>query len=172
MKKFNSEIQVWVGDLAEYNNGRLVGEWFTLPMEIEEILEQVLVAGNEEYYIGDIDSNLYSIVKDYGLNQMNILAEKLESLEEYEQMALVGLMEHYGDLDESLQILENGDYMVYHDCKNMSDVAYQWYEETGQLKELEKHINTFYIDWELLGRDMDIEGTFIQLEDDTIIQVF
>jgi antirestriction protein len=172
MKKNNTEIQVWVGDLAEYNNGRLVGEWFTLPMDIEDIMNDVLEAGNEEYYIGDIDSEHYSIVKDMSLNQMNDFAEKLESLQEYEQMALIGLMDYYSDLDECLEILENGDYMVYHDCKNMSDVAYQWYEETGQLQELEKHINSFYIDWESLGRDMDIEGTFIQIDNDTIIQIF
>jgi antirestriction protein len=172
MKKFNSEIQVWVGDLAEYNNGRLVGDWFMLPMDLEEIYEQVLEEGNEEIYIGDLDSEHYSIIKNMGLRELNEFAEKLESLQEYEQKALIGLMEYYNDLDECLEILENGDFMVYHDCQNMSDVAYQWYEETGQLKELEKHINSFYIDWEALGRDMDIEGTFIQIDNDTIIQIF
>jgi antirestriction protein len=172
MTKFNSEIQVWVGDLAEYNAGNLVGDWFTLPMDLEEMMKEVLLEGNEEYYIGDVDSELYSIIHNMGLRQLNEFAEKLESMEEYEQMALCGLMEHCTDLEEALEILENGNYSIHQNCQSMSDVAYNWYEETGQLAEITKYIEEYYIDFESIGRDMSINGTFIQLDNDCYLEIY
>ena len=166
------EIKVWVGDLAEYNNGKLIGEWFTLPMDLNEIYSQVLKAGNEEIYIGDIDSELYGIVKNMGLREMNEFAEKLEELEEYESQALIGLMEYFYDLEECLQILKDGSFMIHQNCQNMSDVAYNWYEETGQLSEITKYIEEYYIDFESIGRDMEINGTFIQLDNDSYLEIY
>lgn len=163
MTKINTEIQVWVGDLAEYNSGRLVGDWFTLPMDLEEIYSQVLKAGNEEIYIGDIDSNMYGTIKNMGLRELNELAEKLEEMEDYEKEIYVGLVDYFG-MDEAMEILENGNYTVYSDCNSMEDVAYEWYEMTGQLAELTKFIQEFYIDFEAIGRDMAINGTFIETE--------
>jgi antirestriction protein len=172
MTKFNSDIQVWVGDLAEYNNGNLVGDWFMLPMDLEEMMKEVLLEGNEEYYIGDVDSELYSIIKEMGLRELNEFAEKLESLQENEQIALCGLMEHCIDLEEALEILENGSYSIYNNCKDMSDVAYEWYDMTGQLSEITKHISEYYIDFEGIGRDMEINGTFIQLDNDMYLEIY
>lgn len=154
------EIQVWVGDLAEYNNGRLTGDWFTLPMDLNDIYSQVLKAGNEEIYIGDIDSEIYDTVKNMGLRELNELAEKMEDMEDYEKEIFIGLVDYFG-VNETTEILENGNYSFYSNCNNMEDVAYEYYENSGQLSELTKYIDEWYIDFEAIGRDMEINGTFI-----------
>lgn len=165
-------IQIWIGDLAEYNNGNLVGDWVTLPCDLNQAINDTLINGNEEYFIGDIDSSLD--LKGYSINELNEIAEKLESYSKFDEELFAGILEsgHFSDLDDVYQCIEDGNYMVFHDCKDMSDVAYSYYEETGMLQELEKVINTFYIDWEKLGRDMDIEGYYYHINNDTIIQIF
>lgn len=166
------EIQVWVGDLAEYNNGNLVGEWVKLPMEIDEIMEKILVKGNEEWFVADTDSEI--CLDDMSLNEMNELAEKLESMEEYEKTILMEIINsrHFQNIEEAINCLENSDYMMYEKCSDMSDIAYEYYEQTGQLQELEKVINSFYINWEAIGRDMEIEGSFYRIDSNSYIQIF
>ena len=168
----NNDINVWVGDLAEYNSGELYGKWIEFPTDLDTLYNEVLKDGNEEWYIGDYDSIIN--LEGYSFKQINEIAECIQGMDSLEKEIFVAMHESgfFSDLESLIECMENNDFMTFHDCKNMSDVAYSWYEETGQMAELEKVINPFYIDWELLGRDMDIEGTYLQINNDTFIQLF
>lgn len=159
-------VQVWIGDLAEYNEGNLKGDWFMLPMDLDDILEDVLEEGNEEWYIGDTDCEIN--VNGLSFNELNELAEFVDNLDSYEIETFKGLMEYYNDLESAKNIMEDGDYTVYSNCRDMSEVAYEYYEMTGQLSEITKHIPEYYIDFEAIGRDMEINGTFVQVGNDYI----
>ena len=43
----------------------------------------------------------------------------------------------------------------------MTDVAYFYIDELGMLGEIPSHLQN-YIDYEAYGRDLEIEGTFIE----------
>jgi len=43
----------------------------------------------------------------------------------------------------------------------MEDVAYNYIEETGALKDMPKSLQG-YFDYEKLGRDMEIEGSYFE----------
>ena len=109
------------------------------------------------------------------VEKLNEFAEQLEQLEEHELLILHAHVQEYG-IDEVLRDFDSvnfDDAIIYHDVNSMEDVAYKWYEESGQLAELEKHINVNYIDFEAIGRDMEIQGTFVFLHDyDVCVQLF
>lgn len=163
-------INVWVGNLGKYNEGELVGEWFTLPVDMEEVAEKIgLNAQYEEYQINDYETNIEGLeIHHYSsLNTLNELAEQLEKLDPHEQLIFRAYVKENG-IEQVLREYDSisfDDAMIHYDVKNMEDVAYNYYEETGQLAELEKHININYIDFEAIGRDMEIEGTFVFLDD-------
>jgi antirestriction protein len=187
------EIKIYVANLGKYNDGELVGNWFTLPYDIEEMMVEVGVAhydedgeyvpyviekdeqGNEYWYeevaIHDYEAP-FNIGEYDRISNLNEIAERLESLSSDDEEILEMLLET-GEfsLDDGIDEVENGNYMIYHNCDDMSDVAYQWYEETGGLSEIEKVISASYIDWERIGRDMEIEGSFYYVGNSTYIQL-
>lgn len=91
----------------------------------------------------------------------NEFAERVEALSEQEQEYLKLIVEDYtNDVQEALDIVEDGNYVVWDNCNAMSDVAYNYMEETGMLQNVPSNIAN-YFDYEALGRDMDIEGTYL-----------
>jgi antirestriction protein len=173
MEKAMTEIKVYVANLGKYNEGELVGEWFTLPTPFEEIAEAIgLNDQYEEYAIHDYEAP-FSISEYSNLHKLNEIAEMTESMSDYEITAVSLLIENgcVSDWSAGVEAIENGEVIFYEDCKDMSDVAYQSYEESGQLAQLEEIMNVNYIDFEAIGRDMDIEGTFYSFENEnTYIQ--
>ena len=96
------------------------------------------------------------------MEKTNEFAERMEALSEQEQEVVKLIMEEWiDDLQEALDIIENGNYVVWNNCNDMSDVAYYYMEETGMLKNVPSIIAN-YFDYEALGRDMDIEGTYLE----------
>ena len=96
------------------------------------------------------------------MEKINEFAERVEALGEQEQEWLKLIVEEYTDnLQEALDIIESGDYIIWSDCNSMADVAYSYMEETGMLQNVPSTIAN-YFDYEALGRDMDIEGTYLE----------
>lgn len=52
------------------------------------------------------------------------------------------------------------DIICYSDCDSMEDIARYYIEETGQLGEVPSNLQN-YIDYQSLGRDMEIEGNYL-----------
>lgn len=96
--------------------------------------------------------------------------ERFETLEDYEKEIFKSLQEYYSD-DEALNIVEDGNYSIYDDCYNMSDVAYQIVDECGYLNQMPENLR-YYFDYEAFGRDLDIEGTFYYVGNGRYIEVF
>ena len=48
------EMRVYIANLGKYNEGELVGSWFTPPVDYDEMAERIALNGNcEEYGIHD-----------------------------------------------------------------------------------------------------------------------
>ncbi|MDY7043656.1 antirestriction protein ArdA [Virgibacillus sp. M23] len=178
-----NQIKIYVANLGKYNEGKLVGEWFTLPYDIKDIMVKIGLAtyDNEGNYIHGVEEDgIYYeewAIHDYeapfnineysSIKKLNEIAEKMEDMDEMDINIAFELLNDgiVSDFDEALESME--DVIVYHECRNMGDVAYKWHKEIGT--DMNAPLMN-YVDWDRLGRDMGIEGTFFQLDDNTIVE--
>ncbi|MGX4601436.1 antirestriction protein ArdA [Faecalimicrobium sp. JNUCC 81] len=154
------EMRVYIANLGKYNEGELVGDWFTPPIDWDDLKERIgLNSEYEEYAIHDwelpFDISEYTSIED--INRLCSMAEELESM----------------DIGEALRDIQNAffssfqelydnkdDIICYPECDDMTDVAYYLIDECGSLGEIPSSIQS-YIDYEAYGRDLEINGSFV-----------
>ncbi len=154
------DMQVYIANLGKYNEGELVGAWFTPPIDMEDVKERIGLNGEyEEYAVHDFElpfeiSEYTSIAE---INRLCAMVEELEGSPLYD-----ALSEVQGYWFNSLEeLLENKDDIIcYPDCDTMEDVARYLVEETGMLGEVPANLQN-YIDYEAFGRDLEINGSFL-----------
>ena len=172
-----AKIEGFITNLGKYNEGELIGKWIEFPIsddELQNVLKEIGcyyvdddgVEHNveyEEYFFTDWNNNISFDFGEYpNLEEVNEFAERVEALSESEQEYIELLMDGYtSDINEALDIIAGGNYVVWHDCDSMEDVAYNYVEETGMLNNIPSNIAN-YFDYAALGRDMDIEGAFLE----------
>lgn len=176
-----TELRIYVANLGKYNEGELVGAWFTLPHDIEDIYVQIGVGkldkdGNyshgvdedgrlyEEWAIHDHESP-FSISEYASISKLNEIAEKMESMQEQEIAIALTLLEN-GVASDFLDGCEKStDVIVYDDCEDMEDVAKFYYENISFVEEeVKSHYLFDFIDWEQVGKDMDSTGSYYYVE--------
>jgi antirestriction protein len=156
------EVRIFLTNLAEYNRGNLTGKWVDLPMDEEELLEELEDVlnmgepGDEEYFITDFEPRCLGIGEYENLNDLNELVEEIQDIDED---ILIAMLEDF-DLEESVSIIQSGDYGVYYGVNDMKDVAMEIVEELGYLDGLPSNLQ-YYFDYDKFGRDLEIEGYFI-----------
>lgn len=92
----------------------------------------------------------------------NEYAERVEALSEQEQEYVKLIVEEHTDnLQEALDIIESGDYIIWFDCNSMADVAEKQVEEYNLLGSEPSNLR-YYIDYDKWGRDLAIEGIFLE----------
>ena len=74
------------------------------------------------------------------------------------------------DLDDAIEKAESGDYRIYTDCNDMTDVAYAVVEECDYLRNVPETVAR-YFDYEAFGRDLGIEGSFHFLDNGNCIEI-
>ena len=156
----SEEIRIYVADLAAYNNGKLHGVWIDATQDISDIQEQInaMLAESpegfaEEYAIHDYEGfGGYSVSEYEGIQSIHEIALFIE---EYPKLAAELL--NYFDLDDARKAIEEN----YSGCyKSLADYAEQLTEDTSQIPEN----LAYYIDYERMGRDMDLSGDIYTIE--------
>ena len=151
-------INVYITNLAKYNEGELVGQWVTLPLppeELDEVIEEIL-GDDEEYFITDYECEFMEVPEYCNIHELNELAGELESLDEHELKKVKALMEWrvFSDLEEAIENIDN--YILLEDIKNEKDLAmYYIYDEN--IYNIPNFMKS-YIDYERLGRDLAMDG--------------
>lgn len=154
------EMQVYIANLGKYNEGELVGTWFTPPIDIEDMKEKIGLNGEyEEYAIHDyelpFEIDEYTPITE--INRLCVMVKELEGSPIYHELSEIQSY-WFDSLEELLE--HQDDIMHYPDCENMADVARYFVEETGALGEVPAHLQN-YIDYEAFGRDLEINGNFL-----------
>lgn len=170
-------MKIYVENVRDYEAGKGNGKWITLPApedEIKEMLKDIRIDNLEKtnnYIITDFGAT-FEIGRFDTIKELNDVAERLEELDEIEMRAFAALLDNgiVEDYDEAFDALYNVHY--YENCYDMADVAYQFYEDTGRLDKLKKYINPSYIDWEAIGLDMELNGTFLEIDNGCYIEYF
>lgn len=153
-------MQVYIANLGKYNEGELVGYWFTPPIDYEEMKERIGLDGEyEEYAIHDYELpfNIDEYASIHEINRLCELVEEIEGTPIYDELSEIQGM-WFSSLEELLEHID--DIVCYSDCDSMEDVARYYIEETGQLGEVPSNLQN-YIDYQALGRDMEIEGNYL-----------
>lgn len=166
-------LKIFISNLKEYNNGKIIGEWVSLPCEgLEEVLHKISNNGNDELFISDYETDISNLkISEYDdLLQLNEIAEEIDNLSDDEVIALQAYLEQYNDIEQALEEVRQGNYTIYYDCDDMSDVAYQVVNESGLLDGVPETLKG-YFDYEAYGRDIDINGTFIQI-DNSFVELY
>ena len=182
----NAIIKGYITNLGKYNEGVLSYKLISFPIDEDELNEALKEIGckytdengkernieYEEYFFTDWNNDISFDFGEYeSISDVNDIAEHVERLDAYEQDVLeVILEEHTSDVDEALRIVEVGDYVMWSGCESMADVAATMADEYGYLNDVPENLRC-YIDYEKMGRDLAIEGTFLE-GDGFFIEVF
>ena len=157
----DATINVYVANLAEYNDGKLVGDWISLPINGNDFKDFLKTIGNpEEIEIHDYENNSdfdcfeigeYSSIKD--------LNEVVEALEEIKNKGLVkefnSLYEALEDFEKTLEYFECGNYVLY-DGMTMEEVAQECIKEYCYIPAFLEN----YIDYKSYAHDMECDGLY------------
>ena len=159
-------LDVFVVNLRESNIGEEIGEWVSLPCDVEE-LEKFDVYRIDDYQTDIEELEIPSFVN---LEKLNDFAEQFEELERDEKLVVRAYLYEYGvnELLRGYDSIDFNDSIIYYDVNDMSEVAYQYYEQTGMLDEITQVLPEYYIDFDAIGRDMEYDGTFVFLDDENI----
>ena len=151
-------MRIYIANLGKYNEGELVGAWFTPPVDFDEVKERIgLNDEYEEYAIHDYELP-FEIDEYTPIEEVNRLCEMVEDLPEDIQAELHELQSYFGSIEELCE--HENDIIHYPDCEDMADVARYYIEETGALGEVPASLQN-YIDYEAYGRDLEISGSFV-----------
>lgn len=166
-------LKIFISNLKEYNNGKIIGEWVSLPCEdIKEVLDKISNNDNDELFISDYETDINGLkIGEYeDILQLNEIAEEIDNLSDDELLALQAYLEQYNDIEQALEEVHQGNYRIYYNCDNMEDVAYQVVNDCGLLDGVPEEVK-IYFDYEAYGRDMEINGTFIQI-DNSFVELY
>lgn len=167
-------LKIFISNLKEYNNGKIIGEWVSLPCEgLEEVLNKISNNGNDELFISDYETDISNLkISEYDdILQLNEIAEEIDNLSDDELIAFQAYLEQYANnIEQALEEVRQGNYRIYYNCDNMEDVACQAVNESGLLDGVPEQVK-MYFDYEAYGRDMDINRTFIQI-DNSFVELY
>lgn len=154
------DMRVYIANLGKYNEGELVGDWFSFPIDEEDVAERIgLNSYYEEYAVHDTDNFPIEIGEYISIEELNEMYDMICELPDYITDALDEFVSYYGSLEE---VYEHKDEIYYYpDCADMTDVAYYFIDELQVLGQIPLPLQN-YIDYEAYGRDLSIEGTFIK----------
>lgn len=157
-----TEIRIYVADLAAYNNGKLHGVWINATDDLEAIREQVnqMLADSpedfaEEYAIHDHEGFGRFILSEYaGLETVHEVACFITEYPDFGSELLDHLS---GDLEEARTAAEENYCGCY---QSLADFAEELTEDTTQIP-----VNlVYYIDYERMARNMELNGDVFTLE--------
>ena len=166
--------QIYVADLAAYNQGVLHGAWIDatqdsedIEAEIQEILSKSPVPDAEEFAIHDYEG--FGSLRLSEFEPIEKVSQVAKLIEEHGTM-FAELVGHFGGaryIDEAIEAMEER-YQGAH--KSLEDWAYEYAKDTG-LECAEPYVN--YIDWERFARDAEMGGDIFTIEtDDGMVHVF
>lgn len=172
----NTTIKIALTNLGKYNEGTLVYEWIELPATSDELNEVYETIGiNEEYeetFITDYEAP-FPINEHANIDELNDIAAAINELDDYQALAFRAHIEQYGVMyleyiNDALNFAIDGDYQIHEDMDDMQTIAEHLVLDVGLFDYDENNPLMQYIDYERLGRELDIEGTFVFIDGDCV----
>ena len=146
-------IKIYITDLKEYNNDKLIGERVNLNEVTEDELNEVLAKYNEETFISDFESSFK--IEEY-TNPLELwnFAQELELLDE-QDLLKVEIQVNYGltTFEYALSNYDNVDLFMWSAEEKAKDAVDDWL--FGEISDSIIH----YIDYKAIASDIEIDWT-------------
>ncbi len=152
------EGRVYLVNLTKYTEGIPAGEWFSLPIDEEEVRRRMRAYGEcNEIVVHDF--NLPFRINEYiSLKELNWEWELANDLPEELQKELSVLLEWFHSVEELSNQQEN--LVFYEGIQDMEELAIRYVEEMGYLEQIPEKLR-HCIDYVALGEQMETEGNFL-----------
>lgn len=168
-------MEIYITDLAAYNNGHLIGEWVALPMDENDLkakIEEILTIGteacgdfkHEEIFITDYECDYLEIGEYDNPFKLNEMAEQADGLNDHE-LKMVGFLLRNGLAKDYFEAAEHIEDVIIHENSTFQDIAYDFVNECYNLNDLPSIISN-NIDYESIGRQMEMEGNYFEQDGD------
>jgi antirestriction protein len=149
-------MRIYIANLAQYNAGKLVGEWIDVPSDVEDLQAEITrIVGSDEWAIHDYEG--YN-----GLGEHPDLAKVVaiaDALEEYPQ-AVVEWAETATNDDDLKSFIEERWQGTFRDVEAWAidyiDSAYDVEKMLGDL--------SYYFDYAAFGRDAEMSGDIVTID--------
>ena len=155
-------LKAFITNLGKYNEGELIGKWIDFPIsdeELKEVFEEIGINERyEEFFFTDYENNAFGLGEFESIERLNQIGEMLEGLEDEE--ILFSILDYGYDAEEAIEIVKDCEYVFYNNCNDMTDVAYEYVEQSGMLDNIPEFAQ-IYFNYEQFGRDLMIEGKFV-----------
>lgn len=94
-------MRIYIANLGKYNEGYLVGDWFSFPLDEDTIAERIgLNEYYEEYAVHDTENFPMEISEYISISELNKIFEMVQELPDYVTDELDAFISHYGSLEE------------------------------------------------------------------------
>ena len=153
--------RIYVACLAAYNSGILHGRWVgadqgadAMRSEIAAMLKDSPIAGAEEYAIHDYKD--FAGLRIEGYSGIDTVAALAAFVAEHGRLG-AELHEHFGDLEEAAEAIEERYYGAYSSLADYMEAL------TVETTEIPKSLR-YYIDWERMARDAEMSGDVLTVQ--------
>ena len=167
------ETNIYVANLRMYNNGDILGDWFTLPISLADILEQIGVdgseSGGEEWIILDHENPYGLPIHEYSdIKKLNGYVEKINELDGAVLDNLNAILnEGYEELSD---IIDNdGSNYWFTGAASGEEIAQRYVDDLGGIEQLGQQLLERYFDYDEYGRDLILDGSFFEGDDGNYI---
>lgn len=158
METEQSKIKIYVACLASYNNGILHGAWINALQEADDVMEEVqaMLAASpirdaEEWAIHDYEGFKGISLSEY--EGFERVAELASFIEEHGELG-AKVYANFSNLDDAITALDD------HYCGCYDSVADFAEEITADMSEIPESL-AYYVDYEKMARDMEINDIFV-----------
>jgi len=155
------EMRVYIANLGKYNEGELVGAWFTPPISLDEVKETLGLNGEyEEYAIHDYE--LPFEVNEYcSIEEINRMCAACESIQDDCILENAQKIISYFGFSGIEDLADHRDDIICHSADSMEDLAAELVDE-GVFGEIPDRL-AGYINYAAIARDLEIEGNFMEI---------
>lgn len=169
------DMTIYITDLGAYNQGHLIGEHISLPMDEDDLkskIDEILSIGekacgdteHEEIFITDYECDFMEIGEYDDPYKLNEIAQKMERMNDHFKKMTKFLLSNnlVSNLNEAIEEAEN---VIIHENSTMEDIAYEFVNECYDIDSLAPIISN-NIDYKSIARDMEIEGRYFEVDGD------
>ena len=167
----DNSIKIFLTNLGKYNEGELVGEWVTLPVDdFKPYLDKIGINGQyEEFFISDFDAP-FTIEEHDNIEELNQLAKEMADFDEQQQMVFKAISADILDKKKAAEMVANYDYSYLQgDLEHVSDdeerLGYALVDEFGLPEDKDD-----YFDYYAYGRDNMLNDNYVALDNGDFIR--
>lgn len=145
--------QAWIGHLASYNEGKLIGKWIDFPIneddarEIYENIRQTALSFGmigEEFFIGDSEMP-FKVGEFESLLTINEKYEMIQNFSEDQILVLHEILDdtHNASFEYAVEIAKSSKWEIYR-CNHFTDVAIEYVIRHGILDEYDDFVAEYF----------------------------